>query len=455
MSRTRKICRAVKVRYVITLLAMLALVTFANFLVASTRGDISAVAHSYLSNFTLLKHIIQTDTASRDHQSASSGAKGSQTVLSGQKPVGNIAGNVTSKNDTAFSQSSIGDQKFLDKLLVGHWSLRNYTTRELGDVETFINRTRAYLKLPPSLQRSDNTCGNVNFPGHQWYRAVCNPKGATPCCINGSCVDKPVQECRCPECYDMRQQIHAELATWVPDGLTVKLFVFFCTDVCPLLRNRTIYLVGDSYMRQLYIALLAVLRDKNPRHVLKDDVSEVSVGCPAHVLHNCIQHGADLMQIDVETIVLMIFNHFSMYTVRTETLNEVLKELKGKRNSWVLLGIGFHDHLDFESLRNHVLNPMISMLSKSSWPKVIWLPIHSPGLLKTPLVETQTARAILAFNAKVKAHLDAQPITLLDFTKLTNGTMSYDGSHYGRGVNEVKIQVLLNYFREIDKTVKR
>lgn len=48
----------------------------------------------------------------------------------------------------------------------------------------------------------------------------------------------------------------------------------------------------------------------------------VGLGCPAHVLHNCIQHGADLMPVDVEAIVLKVFNYFAVYTVRTEALKD-------------------------------------------------------------------------------------------------------------------------------------
>jgi len=49
----------------------------------------------------------------------------------------------------------------------------------------------------------------------------------------------------------------------------------------------------------------------------------VGLGCrPAHVLHNCIQHGADLMPNDVEATVLKVINYFSIYTVRTKALND-------------------------------------------------------------------------------------------------------------------------------------
>lgn len=46
------------------------------------------------------------------------------------------------------------------------------------------------------------------------------------------------------------------------------------------------------------------------------------IGCPAHVLHNCMHTAADTMSCDIETIIVKIFSYFSIYTVRTERLKE-------------------------------------------------------------------------------------------------------------------------------------
>ncbi|CAH0406173.1 unnamed protein product [Chilo suppressalis] len=48
----------------------------------------------------------------------------------------------------------------------------------------------------------------------------------------------------------------------------------------------------------------------------------IGIGCPAHIMHNSLRHGVDLMKLDVESIILKIFNYFSVYTVRTEALKE-------------------------------------------------------------------------------------------------------------------------------------
>lgn len=51
-------------------------------------------------------------------------------------------------------------------------------------------------------------------------------------------------------------------------------------------------------------------------------VQLIGVGCPAHVLNNCLQHGMDALDIDIQSIVLKIYNYFSIYTVRTESLKD-------------------------------------------------------------------------------------------------------------------------------------
>lgn len=48
----------------------------------------------------------------------------------------------------------------------------------------------------------------------------------------------------------------------------------------------------------------------------------LGVGCPAHILHNTLHAGTDILNIDIETLVMKLFNHFSIYTVRVNTLKE-------------------------------------------------------------------------------------------------------------------------------------
>ncbi|CAL1548451.1 unnamed protein product [Lymnaea stagnalis] len=333
----------------------------------------------------------------------------------------------------------------LDQMLEGQWLVGSYTPLEMEEVEAFIRRTRDYHSLPATLQRDDNKCGNVNFPDHQWHRAVCNPKGATPCCMDNVCVNKTVQECVCPECYDMRQSVHAEFATWIPENSTCKLEQFKTEeDACRVLQNKTVYFIGDSFMRQLYTSLLAVLRDKKPRHVLRHDVSEAEV----HKCDKYYRYFADCRTNliwntqECKGTVTLKMEYVSKYQ---HSIMRLMKDLRGKNDSWFIIGLGSHYFFDFEQVRDNILNRMLNRLSP--WPRVIWMAAQAPGTLKTPLEKRQQTPALLSFNEKVKAVLEGRGVAILNYFQLTNGTVSYDGTHYGKGVNDAKLQVLLNFLK--------
>jgi hypothetical protein len=55
-------------------------------------------------------------------------------------------------------------------------------------------------------------------------------------------------------------------------------------------------------------------------HALKLELKQdlASLGCPAHILHSRTQHGAHTLSVDLEYIIMKIYNYFSVYTVRTE-----------------------------------------------------------------------------------------------------------------------------------------
>jgi len=76
----------------------------------------------------------------------------------------------------------------------------------------------------------------------------------------------------------------------------------------------------------------------------------------------------------------------------------------------------------------------------------LWVHPLSAGLLKPPqYLSTQGDEAIRKFAIKIEQYLKQYNIPILDFRQLTKGVRSYDGTHYGSGVNMMKMQILLNY----------
>jgi hypothetical protein len=55
---------------------------------------------------------------------------------------------------------------------------------------------------------------------------------------------------------------------------------------------------------------------------LLNNSSLIGVGCPAHILHNCISYGTNTLKVDIEFIVTRLYYYFWIYTVRCEKLKE-------------------------------------------------------------------------------------------------------------------------------------
>ncbi len=54
--------------------------------------------------------------------------------------------------------------------------------------------------------------------------------------------------------------------------------------------------------------------------IIHADVQDV--GCPVHIMHDCIQTAAGTLDYDIEVIVFKIYSYFSIYTVQNEKLKE-------------------------------------------------------------------------------------------------------------------------------------
>ena len=98
---------------------------------------------------------------------------------------------------------------------------------------------------------------------------------------------------------------------------------------------------------------------------MKNSGTLVGVGCPAHVLNNCVQHGADTLDVDVESMIMKIYNYFSIYTVRTEHLKEYCEFVEVEyrqllyhsKTRWLSLFPGIHRLLQmFQPLKSFFLS---------------------------------------------------------------------------------------------------
>lgn len=86
----------------------------------------------------------------------------------------------------------------------------------------------------------------------------------------------------------------------------------------------------------------------------------IGIGSPAHILNTAVHTAADVMNIDVESVIMKIYNFFSIYTVRVHTLMEFCE----------FVGVGYQDLLFHSKTRWLSLFPAIERLLQA-WCKVL------------------------------------------------------------------------------------
>lgn len=62
----------------------------------------------------------------------------------------------------------------------------------------------------------------------------------------------------------------------------------------------------------------------------------IGVGCSAHISHNSLKNACEVLDFDIEHIIVKIYSHFYLYTVRTENLKQFCNEAEVEYNK--LLG---------------------------------------------------------------------------------------------------------------------
>lgn len=107
-----------------------------------------------------------------------------------------------------------------------------------------------------------------------------------------------------------------ETAETISDIIMKTLQKYDLTEKCISLTADNANVNFGGINRQAGRNVLTNLKNKLNKEI-------VGIGCPAHILHNCVQHGTDVLKIDIESLVMKLFNFFSVYTVRTEALKSI------------------------------------------------------------------------------------------------------------------------------------
>ena len=138
-----------------------------------------------------------------------------------------------------------------------------------------------------------------------------------------------------------------------------------------------------------------------------------------------------------------------VYIKQAEDIHNTILQLANVTRGFVFVGTGVHDNFKANETQTKVLLPVLQRLRNASYPKILWASTHAPGLMKTPRIQDQSSESVRRYNAKMEEFLRPWGVPVFDTFNLTDGVMSFDGAHYGLGVNRVKVRILLAYLMEL------
>ncbi|XP_071118352.1 uncharacterized protein [Haliotis cracherodii] len=341
----------------------------------------------------------------------------------------------------------------LQNMTQGHWRTRKLTEDQRRQTEWFYHMALNHKGVPSSLQRHDSRCGDIGYTNViDFLRAMCSPTGPTPCCYNFKCVNKTEAMCRCKNCWDVRQQIHAEYSTWIPSDPRCQPREYSPRQICQLLNGGTIRFLGDSLVRHIYTGLLMTVRgnfkDGGVRPTESREWNSKCSGMNMFEEKNCRrQLDAQPKNICTGRVTLSWKKH-ELSRQWTELINDVTESLADRRTLFVV-GIGIHEDYNSNKVKLEYLKPTLDRLRKNGtlWPKVLFVDMSAPGIMKRS--DTQSKPRVLQFNRDMEKFLKVYKVPVLKTFNMTDGVRSFDGTHYALGVNVVKANILLNYIQEL------
>ncbi|XP_046346684.2 uncharacterized protein LOC124127333 [Haliotis rufescens] len=339
----------------------------------------------------------------------------------------------------------------LDHMTQGQWITRPLSLVEKRKSEDFYALALQMHGVPASLQRPDGQCGNQGYSQvSPFIRAMCSPTGTTPCCFNFRCKNVTEDLCRCPNCWDLRQSIHAEYSTWRTGDPRCSPQETSEKEICRLLDGAYLYFIGDSLIRHMYTGLLMAIRhnfeDGGLRSTEDADIKKRCSGMNMYEEKLC---RAKLPQNVTELCGGRVRLRFTPYYnfQFSKQFQQAFFDAPRTKRSYFVVGIGFHVGLDSNSIYNHYLKPVLDFMTKQPWPKLMWMHLHAPSSMKRS--NTQNEPQVIAFNERMSKLLKPHGIPIMPTYNMTIGVRSFDGTHYGIGINVLKAKIFINYLKEL------
>ncbi|XP_031571455.1 uncharacterized protein LOC116305644 isoform X2 [Actinia tenebrosa] len=352
----------------------------------------------------------------------------------------------------------------------GHWRPKPGLTAEDQEArashDVFLRRHRG---LPDHLFRSDLRCGTL-YPIHApsfgpKLPSMCERNSWNYCCNATNWCSNGTSNCACTGCTDFRKIVSAELHEWTPyENCRVRNYT--SEKACSLVnRLSSLVIIGDSLMRHFYAALLMIFTNDPLEGSMRKGLSEKErKRCQGE--RQFVDQGKSMCNkklsrsnrdVNAEKFckgTTNFFFHFNeSYSIRrrNDAMKIVRETVNNRSKSFIVVGVGMHDGLNAQKVMNKYVEPILGIVAKRKWPRIVWVTVHAQGYLK-PMAyrNAQSIQRIMAYNQQMTKLMEARGVDVLDFFNMTLGVHSYDGTHYGYGVNIAKAQFLLNF---IDSTI--
>ncbi|CAK8671902.1 unnamed protein product [Clavelina lepadiformis] len=272
-----------------------------------------------------------------------------------------------------------------------------------------------------------------------------------------------------PLCIDMRVYKHAELSSWELDDPRCWWRNYSAIEACHVIEQspfNDIYYVGDSFMRNMFMTMLMLLagdpvRGSWPKQMTEKE-KDLCMSGQMYFWKACRNIISDMNDAaDPGSLCGGRYPRFSFkikkyFNVKSkDEFLDLAQRLAGKKGSLIVLGVGFHMSCLANQVIDHFLNPALSVighyytsnkLSGPRWPRIFFVIPMPTGLLK-PLqfLSLQNDVKIGKFAIEITKYCKDRDIPVFDFRALGKHVHSFDGTHYGLGVNLMKNQILLNY----------
>ncbi|KAK7092474.1 hypothetical protein V1264_008212 [Littorina saxatilis] len=333
----------------------------------------------------------------------------------------------------------------ITNMLIGHWDELDVKESDKLRMYNYYDQVLKTRGVQYGIERPDRRCGNVY---NNWYRALCHPGGPTPCCYNSTvCVNSSLQKCSYPRCFDLRNQIEADLATWRAQNDACQPRKMTAAEICSLLGNASVYFIGDSLVRHLYMAftMLAKGTEDNVFHYTNMS-ADLSSLCRGRLLFSNIKcrpvvlHSPVLCNGAVRTKFMELRNIGKTKQIVTEILS-----LGNLSRSLVVFGIGVDDRYNANIIQQRIWKPLLQQMKSKNLtkPKIVWTTPHIIGPIKAVAKDyraqfKQDFPHVYDFTHKMIAFLKQRSIPVLSSYNITMGVMSHDGIHHGMGVNMLR-----------------